>query len=156
MAIHFTRDEFDQRRDAVVRALKGRGLSGILLFKQESMYYLTGYDTFGFCFFQSLWLGSDGRMTLLTRAPDLRQAQHTSIIEDIRIWVDEAGADPAGALRDVVTGHSGAGTLIGIEARHSGADSSELAQGRAGVHRVLHAGGCVGPRLRDPARQERR
>ena len=74
MAIHFTRDEFDHRRDAVVRALKGRGLFGILLFKQESMYYLTGYDTFGFCFFQCLWLGSDGRMTLLTRAPDLRQA----------------------------------------------------------------------------------
>ena len=115
MAIHFTRDEFDRRRDAVVRALKGRGLFGILLFKQESMYYLTGYDTFGFCFFQCLWLGSDGRMTLLTRAPDLRQAQHTSIIEDIRIWVDEAGADPAGALRDVVTGHGGAGTLIGVE-----------------------------------------
>ena len=115
MAIHFTRDEFDRRRDAVVRALKGRGLFGILLFKQESMYYLTGYDTFGFCFFQGLWLGSDGRMTLLTRAPDLRQAQHTSIIEDIRIWVDEAGADPAGALRDVVTGHGGAGKLIGIE-----------------------------------------
>ncbi len=120
MAIHFTRDEFDQRRDAVVRALKGRGLFGILLFKQESMYYLTGYDTFGFCFFQCLWLGSDGRMTLLTRAPDLRQAQHTSIIEDIRIWVDEAGADPAGALRDVVTGHGGAGTLIGVERETQG------------------------------------
>ena len=46
-------------------------------------------------------------MTLLTRAPDLRQAQHTSIIDDIRIWVDEAGADPAGALRDVVAEHGG-------------------------------------------------
>ena len=107
MAVHFARTEFDRRRDAAVRALKARGLAGILLFKQESMFYLTGYDTFGFCFFQCLWLGSDGRMTLLTRAPDLRQAQHTSIIGDIRIWVDEAGADPAGALRDVVAEHGG-------------------------------------------------
>ena len=105
MAIHFARSEFGRRRDAAVGALKARGLAGILLFKQESMFYLTGYDTFGFCFFQCLWLGSDGRMTLLTRAPDLRQAQHTSIIDDIRIWVDEAGADPAGALRDVVAEH---------------------------------------------------
>ena len=115
MALHFTADEFDRRREAAVRALAARGLAGILLFKQESMYYLTGFDTFGFCFFQCLWLGSDGRMTLLTRAPDLRQAQHTSIIEDIRVWVDEAGADPAGALRDVVAEHGGAGARIGIE-----------------------------------------
>ena len=115
MAIHFTRDEFDRRRDAAVRALEGRGLAGILLFKQESMYYLTGYDTFGFCFFQSLWLGRDGRMALLTRAPDLRQAQHTSTIEDIRIWVDDAGADPAGALRDMVAAFGAAGARIGIE-----------------------------------------
>ena len=115
MAIHFTIDEFDRRHAAAVRALNERGLAGILLFKQESMFYLTGFDTFGFCFFQCLWLGSDGRMSLLTRAPDLRQAQHTSIIEDIRIWVDDAGADPAGALRDMVAEHGGAGARIGIE-----------------------------------------
>lgn len=115
MTIHFPAEEFDRRREAAVRALAERGLAGILLFKQESMYYLTGYDTFGFCFFQGLWLGADGRFTLLTRAPDLRQAQHTSIIEDIRIWVDEAGADPAGALRDMVAGHGAAGARIGVE-----------------------------------------
>ncbi len=51
MAIHFEKAEFDARRAAAVRALGARGLAGILLFKQESMYYLTGYDTFGFCFF---------------------------------------------------------------------------------------------------------
>ena len=45
------------------------------------MYWLTGYDTFGFCFFQSLVVTADGRMALLTRSADLRQAQHTSIIE---------------------------------------------------------------------------
>ena len=56
MAVHFARTEFDRRRDAAVRTLKARGLAGILLFKQESMFYLTGYDTFGFCFFQCLWL----------------------------------------------------------------------------------------------------
>jgi Xaa-Pro dipeptidase len=46
-----------------------RGLHGLLLFRQESMYYLTGYDTFGYCFFQCLYLGADGRLVLLTRAP---------------------------------------------------------------------------------------
>ena len=32
------------------------------------MYYLTGYDTFGYVFFQCLYLGADGRLVLLTRA----------------------------------------------------------------------------------------
>lgn len=44
-----------------------RGLDALLIFRQESMYWLTGYDTFGYVFFQCLVLGADGRMTLLTR-----------------------------------------------------------------------------------------
>ena len=54
-------------------------------------------------------------MTLLTRAPDLRQARHTSVIEDIRVWVDAAGSDPAGELREVAAGHGAAGERIGVE-----------------------------------------
>ena len=37
---------------------------------------------------------ADGRLMLLTRAPDLRQARATSTIEDVRIWVDGAAAAP--------------------------------------------------------------
>lgn len=85
------------------------------MFKQESLYYLTGFDTFGYCFFQCLYLGTDGRMTLLTRAPDLRQARHTSVIEDIRIWVDRAGIDPAVELRAILEEHGCRGSRIGIE-----------------------------------------
>ena len=61
-------------------------LAGLLIFRQEWMYYLTGYDTAGFVFFQCLFLGADGRLILLTRLPDLMQARRTSVIEDIRIW----------------------------------------------------------------------
>jgi Xaa-Pro dipeptidase len=39
---------------------------------------------------------------LLTRAPDLRQARHTSTIEDIRIWVDGDNANPALQLKDIL------------------------------------------------------
>ena len=74
-------------------------LDGLLLFQQESMYWLTGYDTFGFCFFQCLVVTAEGRMALLTRSADLRQAAHTSTVEDIRIWKDSAGADPARDLK---------------------------------------------------------
>jgi Xaa-Pro dipeptidase len=115
MAIHFSEQELADRRTAVTNEMAIRGLDGLLMFRQESMYYLTGYDTFGYCFFQCLYLGGDGRMTLLTRAPDLRQAQHTSVIEDIRIWVDEAGKNPANDLRAILAEHGCKAKKLGIE-----------------------------------------
>jgi Xaa-Pro dipeptidase len=52
MPIHFERSELVARRQQAIKKMEAQGLDGILMFKQESMYYLTGYDTFGFCFFQ--------------------------------------------------------------------------------------------------------
>ena len=98
MGLHFTPAEFALRQERTLEAIAAAGLDALLVFKQESMYWLTGYDTFGFCFFQCLVVRGDGRTVLLTRAPDLRQAQTTSTIEDIRIWVDREGADPAHEL----------------------------------------------------------
>jgi Xaa-Pro dipeptidase len=115
MALHFTRAEYDRRIAATCEAMARQGLDGLLLFQQESMYYLTGYDTFGFCFFQCLYLGADGRLALLTRSADLRQAQHTSIISDIRIWTDAAGASPATQLRDMLQSLGCRGRRLGIE-----------------------------------------
>jgi Xaa-Pro dipeptidase len=45
---------------------------------------------------------ADGRMVLLTRSADLRQARHTSIIADVRVWVDGEAAAPARALRAIL------------------------------------------------------
>ena len=115
MALHFERSEFDDRRRNTLDAMAGAGLDGLLMFRQESMYWLTGYDTFGFCFFQCLYLGADGRTVLLTRAPDLRQAQNTSTIEDIRIWVDRDGATPAEDLRDLLESCGARGHRLGVE-----------------------------------------
>jgi len=115
MALHFDAGEFAARRTRAVAAMAARGLDGLLLFRQESMYWLTGYDTFGYVFFQCLYLGADGRTMLLTRAPDLRQARHTSTLEDIRIWVDRDGADPAGELREILRGFGLAGKRLGAE-----------------------------------------
>jgi Xaa-Pro dipeptidase len=92
-----------------------RRLDAILMFKQESMYWLCGYDSFGYCFFQCLVLRADGEMVLTTRAPDLRQAQHTSILGDIRVWVDREGSDPARELRSLLAEKGLAGRRLGIE-----------------------------------------
>ncbi len=115
MALHFSPEELAGRRARTVEAMAQAGLDGMLLFRQESLYYLTGYDTFGYVFFQCLYLGADGRLTLLTRAPDLRQAQETSVIEDIRIWIDGPEATPAEGLRDILSGHGCRGRRLGVE-----------------------------------------
>ena len=69
MALHFPAEEFAERRRRAIAAMGEAKLDGLLMFRQESMYYLTGYDTFGYVFFQCLYLGADGTLTLLTRAP---------------------------------------------------------------------------------------
>ncbi len=51
MALHFSREEFARRQARAIDAIAGRGLDGLLVFRQESMYYLTGVDTFGYVFF---------------------------------------------------------------------------------------------------------
>ncbi len=115
MALHFSEQELASRRERTCRAIADAGLDGMLLFRQESMYYLTGYDTFGYVFFQCLFLGADGRLMLLTRAPDLRQAQNTSMIEDIRIWVDRPDAGPADELRGILDEFGCRGQRLGVE-----------------------------------------
>ena len=99
MPVHFSPEEMAGRRERAAAAVRAAGLDGLLCFKQESMYWLAGYDSFGFSLFQCLIVGADGSVTLLTRLPDLRQARHTSNIEDIRIWKDTEGMNPARELR---------------------------------------------------------
>jgi Xaa-Pro dipeptidase len=114
--IHFSIEELAARRKAASEELARRRLDGLLMFRQESMYYLTGYDTFGYVFFQCLYMGADGEtLTLLTRTPDVRQAEHTSVVEDIRVWYDAEGADPAGDLRRILEEHGLKGKRLGIE-----------------------------------------
>jgi Xaa-Pro dipeptidase len=115
MALHFERTEFDARRDRLMLEMADRKLDAVLLFAQESMYWLTGYDTFGFCFFQSLVVKSDGSMVLLTRSADLRQAKHTSIIDNIVLWTDRDNANPAVDLRNLLNDLDLLGRNIGIE-----------------------------------------
>ena len=112
--LHFTREEYADRRAKLRAAMAAEGLDAILLFAPESQYWTTGYDTFGYCFFQCLVIDHE-REVLLTRSADLRQAQLTSTIEDIRIWKDQAGADPTADLAALLADLGLTGKRIGYE-----------------------------------------
>ncbi|MEM6761976.1 MAG: Xaa-Pro peptidase family protein [Pseudomonadota bacterium] len=115
MALHFTSEEYDSRMARLHAEMKERELDAMLLFSQESMYWLTGFDTFGFVFFQCLVVTNTGRISLVTRSADLRQARHTSIIEEILVWADRDGADPTRTLKDHLFELDLLGATIGIE-----------------------------------------
>lgn len=115
MALHFEPLEYAERLERLTAAMKAEKLDALLLFAQESMYWLTGYDTFGYCFFQTLVVKADGSMTLLTRSADLRQARHTSNIENIQVWVDRVNADPTMDLKNLLSELDLLGMRIGIE-----------------------------------------
>ena len=103
-ALYFSEQEFLDRRNRTLELMKREKLDGFLMTKQESMYYLTGYDTFGYVFFQAMYFHSDGSMKLITRIPDLRQALYTSILEqkDVIIRSDDAGSNPVSLVPKVL------------------------------------------------------
>lgn len=115
MALHFSADEFAQRLARLRARLADARLDGMLLFAQESMFWLTGYDSFGFCFFQCLFVGADARIALLTRSADLRQAERTSTLSDIRVWKDAEDAEPALDLAAMLSSLGLQGKRLGVE-----------------------------------------
>jgi Xaa-Pro dipeptidase len=112
--LHFERAEYAGRLARLRSEMAARGLHGMLLFAPESQYWLTGYDTFGYCFFQCLAVSED-RAVLLTRSADLRQASMTSVIEDVRVWRDSAGADPSADLWPLLEEMGLSGKRLGWE-----------------------------------------
>jgi Xaa-Pro dipeptidase len=112
----FDRSELEARQARLRSTLKERGIDAMLIFSQESLFWLTGYDTGGFVFFQCALVTADDRpIVLLTRRPDLLQAKVTSTIEDIRIWWDSDTANPAADLREILQEHGLKGSRLAIE-----------------------------------------
>lgn len=122
MPLHFDDAEYAARKILAVSALNEAGLDALLMFAPESHFWLCGYDTFGFAMFQCLVLTASGDLHLLTRAPDLRQAQHTSTLcdDEIHIWHEREGATPATDLHDLLVTLGVVTGRIGIETRTVG------------------------------------
>lgn len=144
--LHFTRDEFAGRLAKLRAEMAARDLDAMLLFAPESHYWATGFDTFGFCFFQCLVVDHEGE-ALLTRSADLRQAQLTSTLTDIRVWKDEAGADPTADLAALLAERRLTGKRLGIESDTHGLTARRGAAMAARFEGLVEASDLV-PRLR--------
>lgn len=112
---HFSITEYETRVRRCLKSMEDKRLDGMLLFKQESMYYLTGYDRIGYLSFQVLYLDGKGAVSLLTRAPDAMLARQTSTISDIQIWTNREGMNPAVAIREFLERRGAHGKHLGVE-----------------------------------------
>ena len=112
---HFSREEFSQRQQKTRKHLQKLELDGLLLFKIEDMYWLTGYESDGFCIFGSMFIGTDGALTHLTRPADLGNLSYSSICEDVRISPDTEDSTRAEHIKDMLRSLGMEGKKIGIQ-----------------------------------------
>ena len=134
VALHFELEEFGQRLQRTTTAMQSRGLDGLLLFAPESQFYVSGYDTFGFAMFQCMVIAQGGEIQLLTRVPDLRQAQQTSMLRDeqIHLWSEVEGANPGSDLLALIQS-------MGLENRRLGIETSTVGLTAFNGQRVFEA-----------------
>ncbi len=113
--IHFRREEFTERQRRTRERMAELELDGMLLFKFEDMYWLTGYDSDGFTIFGCMFLGTDGALTHLARPADLGNASYSSICEDVRIAPDTESEPRSGQIKAMLQSLGMQGKRIGIQ-----------------------------------------
>jgi len=157
MPLHFEPAEYEARKSKAAKALKDADFDGLLIFAPESQYWICGYDTFGFALFQCLVLTADGALHLLTRAPDLRQAQQTSTLPDaqIHIWRDIEGVRPADQLKELLVKLGLGGKRLGIETKTAGltAFNGDMVRGALEIETLVEASDLIAGlrRIKSPA-----
>ena len=113
--IHFSREEFSSRQNRTRKLLQELELDGLLIFKIEDMYWLTGYESDGFCIFGSMFIGTDGALTHLARPADLGNLSYSSICKDIHISPDTQSSSRAEHIKDMLRSLGMEGKKIGIQ-----------------------------------------
>ena len=113
--IHFSRQEFADRQRRTRERMEELELDGMLLFKFEDMYWLTGYDSDGFTIFGCMFLGTDGALTHLARPADLGNASYSSICEDVRIAPDSENEPRSEQIKAMLASLDMQGKRIGIQ-----------------------------------------
>ena len=155
MPLHFSDDEFARRKALATRSVGAAGYDALLMFAPESQYWICGYDTFGFAMFQCLVLTASGDLHLLTRMPDLRQAQYTSTLSDdqIHIWPEFEGANPARDLKNLLSDLGVDAGRLGYESQTAGLTDFNGRLLRAALPDLQDASGLIRDlrRLKSPA-----
>ena len=103
VSVPFARSEYDARLRRTRAAMRQAGLDVLLVFHQEHMFYLAGYDQIGYWVYQVLVVPADeAPMTAIVRKVDELLVREGRIVDDVRVWLDDATRDPAQQTADVL------------------------------------------------------
>jgi Xaa-Pro dipeptidase len=113
----FPLEEYKARQQALASSMESAGLDGIMLFHQESLYYLYGYDQIGYWVYQTVIVPRSGSPVTICRRADELIVRASPWLRDVRVWWDDSPVDPGDITYEVVSdlGLIGYGKRIGIE-----------------------------------------
>lgn len=118
MPLPFERAEYERRFATVRRALEDAELDALLVFQQENMNYLFGYDQNGYWVYQVAVVTRErDDIVVLARPADHALIAGLPFVEDLRLWRDDSDDDPARMTADILAdvGALGIGRRVGIE-----------------------------------------
>ena len=153
MTLPFDHGEYAARLRRTRAAMRDAGLDALLVFHQEHMFYLAGYDQIGYWVYQVLIVpAADAPMTAVVRKVDELLVRDGGIVEDVRVWLDDATRDPAQQTADILAER---GLLRASASASSGraTRSCPTTTISCGTARRRRAGGRVRPHHRAPPRE---
>ena len=112
---YFSLDEYQHRLDALRGRMQQKGVDVMLIHTPENLYYMTGYQTPGYYWYQTLVVPLDKEPVFITRILEANSAVYFSWVEDSRPYGDSD--DWIAATRDVLVDLGMTSKRIGIEKR---------------------------------------
>jgi Xaa-Pro aminopeptidase len=118
MPLPFTNGEYRRRIEAARRRMAEERLDALLIYHQESMFYLFGYDQLGYWVYQAALLTTDSPdIVALCRLVDHGLIAGLPHVSEVRTWKDDSTANPGHATVDLLrdAGLLASGKRVGIE-----------------------------------------
>ena len=85
---YFTLEEYQGRLDALRARMEAKGVDCMMVHTPENLYYLTGYQTPGYYWYQTLIVTMDREPVFITRLLENSNVEHLSWVEDSRPYGD--------------------------------------------------------------------
>lgn len=113
----FPIEEYESRQRAFTSAMEAAGLDAVLLYQQESLYYLYGYDQIGYWVYQAFVASPNRQPIAIGRRADADMMEALPWVDDVRVWMDDSEVDPGQLTAQILSdlGLLRRGARIGVE-----------------------------------------
>ena len=101
--LYFTLHEYQQRLDGLRSRMESKGVDVMLIHTPENLYYMSGYQTPGYYWYQTLIVPMAGDPVFITRSVEESNVEGLTWVEDSRPYNDNDDfvAHTVGALTDL-------------------------------------------------------